>query len=95
MNPTLYKAANGHLALDFNELSDACWLAIVEDLIKFHGFRRVGLPVIGISEQIHQNLQCAEFTLAAGWDNWSGHYLLSDCVAGDVFLQTLFDQISA
>lgn len=95
MNPTLHEAANGHLALDFNELSDAGWLSIVEELIKLRGFKRVGSPVIGTSEQIHQNFQCAEFTLAAGWDNWSGHYLLSDCVEGDVFLQRLFDQVSA
>ncbi|WP_111448924.1 MULTISPECIES: hypothetical protein [unclassified Pseudomonas] len=95
MNPTLHKAANGHLALDFNELSDACWLSIAEDLTKLRGFKRVGSSVIGISEQIHQNFQCAEFNLAAGWDNWSGHYLLSDSVAGDVFLQKLFDQVRA
>lgn len=95
MNPTLHKTANGHLALDFNELSDACWLSIAEELIKLRGFKRVGSPVIGISEQIHQNFQGAEFTLAAGWDNWSGHYLLSDSVAGDAFLQKLFDQVRA
>lgn len=53
----------------------------------------MGSTVIGIDEKIHQNFQCAEFTLAAGWDNWSGHYLLSDSVAGDVFLQKLFDQL--
>ena len=36
--------------------------------------------------------QCAEFSLASGWDNWSGYYLLSDSMAGDVFLRTLFDR---
>ncbi|MCE6978194.1 hypothetical protein EI534_12505 [Pseudomonas frederiksbergensis] len=95
MNPTIHKAVNGHLSLDFNELSDACWLSIAEELIKLRGFKRMGSPVIGVSEQIHQNFQCAEFNLAAGWDNWSGHYLLSDSVAGDVFLQKLFDQVRA
>jgi hypothetical protein len=94
MNPTLDTAANGHLTLSFNELSDACWLSLAENLIKLQGFKRLGSPVIGVDEKIHQNFQCAEFSLAAGWDNWSGHYLLSDSVAGDVFLKKLFDQLS-
>lgn len=91
MNPTLHKTANGHLTLDFNELSDACWLSITEELIKLRGFKQVGSSAIGVSEQIHQSFQCTEFILAAGWDNWSRHYLLSDSVTGDVFLQKLFD----
>src|SRR3990167_213269 len=93
MNPTLDTAANGHLTLSFNELSDACWLLLAENLIKLRGFKRLGSPVISIDEKIHQNFQCAEFSLAAGWDNWSGHYLLSNSVVGDVFLQKLFDQL--
>lgn len=51
MNPTLHKAANGHLSLDFNELSDTRWLSIAEELVKHHGFKRVGSPVIGVSEK--------------------------------------------
>src|SRR3990167_5282661 len=93
MNPTLDTAANGHLTLSFNELSDACWLLLAENLIKLRGFKRLGSPVISIDEKIHQNFQCAVFSLAAGWDNWSGHYLLSNSVVGDVFLQKLFDQL--
>jgi hypothetical protein len=37
--------------------------------------------------------QTAEFSLCVGWDNGPGHYLFSDSVAGDVFLQKLFDQL--
>ena len=93
MNPTLDTATNGHLLLSFNELSDSFWLSLAENLTRLHGFKRVGSPVIGVSEQIHQSFQCAEFNLAAGWDNWSGHYLLSESVAGDAFLQKLFNQL--
>jgi hypothetical protein len=93
MNPSLHTTANGHLTLDFNELSGICWLSLAEELIKLQGFKRVRSPVIGIDEQIHQNFQCAEFNLAAGWDNWSGHYLLSNSVPGDVFLQQPFHQL--
>jgi hypothetical protein len=39
-------------------------------------------------EQIHQSFQAQEFTLAAGWDNWSGHYLLSES-AEDAFVERL------
>ena len=95
MNLTLHMAANGHLALDFNELSEAGWLSIAEALTSLQGLKRVGSPVTGISEQIHHDFQCAEFSLASGWDNWSGHYLLSDSMAGDVFLRKLFDRFSA
>ncbi|MBN6713396.1 hypothetical protein JSY17_05260 [Pseudomonas capsici] len=93
MKPTLDIAANGHLILGFNELSDYCWLSLAENLIRFRGFKRLGSPVISVDEKIHQSFQCAEFSLEAGWDNWSGHYLLSDSVAGDFFLQDFFDQI--
>lgn len=95
MNPTLYTAANGHLTINFNESSDSSWIALSEDLTSLHGFQRVGSPVIGLSEQIHQSYHCAEFNLAAGWDIWCGYYLLSDTVAGDVFLEKLFHQIQA
>lgn len=95
MNPTLHTAANGHLTLSFNELSDSCWLLPAENLTTRRGFKRVGSPIIGVSEQIHQSFQRAEFNLAASWDNWSGHYLLSESVADDVFLQKLFNQLRA
>lgn len=93
MKPSLDTAANGHLTLSFNELSDSCWLSLAENLIRLRGFKRSGSPVISVDEKIHQSFQCAEFSLVSGWDHWSGHYLLSDSVQGDLFLQNLFDQI--
>lgn len=95
MNLTLHMAANGYLALDFNELSEAGWLSIAEALTSLQGLKRVGSPVTAASEQIHHDFQWAEFSLALGWDNWSGHYLLSDSMAGDVFLRKLFDRFRA
>ncbi|AKS09822.1 hypothetical protein [Pseudomonas trivialis] len=92
MNPTLHTAANGHLTMNLDGLSDADWLSLAEDLVQHQGFNRAGSPAMGLSEHIHPSFQCAEFSLAAGWDIWSGHYLLSDSVAGDVFLQKLFNQ---
>ncbi|WP_397459080.1 hypothetical protein AB3464_04690 [Pseudomonas asplenii] len=95
MDPTLHKAANGHLSLDFNEWPDTCWLSLEEELITRRGFKRVGSSVIGIDEEIHPGFHCAEFSLSAGWNHWSGRYLLSESVAGDIFLQGLFDQLCA
>ena len=91
MNLTLHMAANGHLALEFNELSEAGWLSIAEELTSLQGLKGVGSSGTSVSEQIHHDFQCPEFSLASGWDNWSGHYLLSDSMAGDVFLRQLFD----
>lgn len=69
MNPTLDTAANGHLTLSFNELSDSGWLSLAENLVKLQGFKRLGSHVLGVDEQTHQSFQSAEFCLAAGWDN--------------------------
>lgn len=95
MNLTLHMAANGHLELDFNELSEARWLSITEELTTLQWLKCAGSPVTSVSEQIRHDFQCAEFSLASGWDNWSGHYLLSDSMAGDVFLRNLFDRFLA
>ncbi|MBC2380751.1 hypothetical protein HF257_18375 [Pseudomonas sp. WS 5106] len=94
MKPTLSTAANGHLKFNLNECPDDYWLSLAEDLVKHEGFKRVGSPVFGFDETIHQGFTCAQFSLAAGWDTWFGHYLLSESAAADVFLQALFHQLS-
>ena len=93
MNPTLNVAANGHMMLDLNDSPDSYWQSLSEHLVTGCGFHRVGEAVIGAGEQIHQSFYQQTFTLAAGWDNWSGHYLLSESVEGDEFLKKLFDEI--
>lgn len=94
MNPSPHAAAKDHLTLDFNGWSDACWLSLTENLVTLRRFKRSGSAIIGASEHIHQTFNCTEFSLAAGWDNGSGHYLLSNSVAGDSFLQVLFEALS-
>lgn len=93
MKPALHTAANGHLTLKLNELPDAYWCSLADTLIKHHGLQRSGSPVSGLDQQIHPSFVCAEFSLAAGWDSWFGHYLLSESEAGDVFLRQLLDQL--
>lgn len=71
MKPTLDTAANGHLTLNFNELSDTYWLALADNLIKLRGFKPLGSPVIGVDEKIHHHFQCAEFSSRLGQLVWA------------------------
>lgn len=89
MTVSVHRAANGHLSLELGDASDAAWAALAALLVNEYKFTRVGSAVLGAGEQIHQSFQAPEFTLAAGWDSWSGHYLLSESAAGDAFIERL------
>lgn len=95
MKPSLHAAANGHLTLDLNESPDSFWRQLCQRMESIYGFRRTGSAVIGAGEQIHQSFELPGLALGAGWDDWSGHYLLSESDAGDTFLKKLFDDLSA
>jgi hypothetical protein len=87
------QAANGHLLIEFGELSDADWKVLESKLVNVWGFRRVGEAVVGLDETICPDFERADLTLAAGWDIWLGYHLLSECVAGDEFLQRMCDEL--
>ncbi len=89
----LFKAANEHLSMECGDLPDSYWQNIVETLEKQEGFTRSGSAVLGAGEMIHQDFVSKNFSLSAGWDNWSGHYLLANCSAGDAFLQQLYERL--
>ncbi|NRT54410.1 hypothetical protein [Sphaerotilus uruguayifluvii] len=89
MTVTVHRAANGHLLLELGEASDAAWHGLAALLVNEYKFTRIGTAVLGAGEQIHPSFQVPEFTLAAGWDNWSGHYLLSESAEGDAFIERL------
>ncbi|MDD4963723.1 MAG: hypothetical protein PHI11_07390 [Gallionella sp.] len=82
----LTTAANGHLQLCFERASPlfALWLRLKLQFV--HGFRREGHRVRGLNEVIVPNFVRGNIRLLAGWDNWSGYYLLSESVSGDDFL---------
>lgn len=92
---TLDGAANGHLALNFNDAPKDEWTALVERLETEFGFSRVGKAVLAADSTIYQGFASPDFTLAAGYDCWSGNYLLSDSASGDEFLERLHDQLKA
>ncbi|MCC8998135.1 MAG: hypothetical protein LM522_01350 [Candidatus Contendobacter sp.] len=79
-------AANGHVSLAFPKTTP--WLAFRLALtLRFkHGFRREGRRVFGFDETIVPDFVRGDIRLLAGWDNWSGVYLLADSPEADTFL---------
>jgi hypothetical protein len=86
-----FQATNGHLMIEFGDMSDADWEARENKLVNVWGFRRVGAFVAGLDQTIYPGFERPDLTLAAGWDIWLGHYLLSESAAGDEFLQQMCD----
>ncbi|MBF6023435.1 hypothetical protein [Lysobacter niastensis] len=96
MQPSLHTAANGHLTLEFGTYDSALWSAISNYLEIDLGFSRTGQVVVaGTGEGVRQGFQQGELTLDAGWDNWSGDYLLSNSAEGDDLLRRLLDVVQA
>ena len=94
MNPSLHRAASGYLTLNFNDGLDA-WLGVVRRLENVLGFVREGSTHQGFDEAIFPNFVSANCILEAGYDNWSGNYLLSQSAEGDKLLQEIFNVIHA
>jgi hypothetical protein len=84
----LYTAANGHLTLDFDDAPETLWEAVEAHLLS-EGFVREGTEVLGPDQSIYPHFVRGSLTLAAGWDIWSGKYLLAQSDDGDNFLREL------
>jgi len=95
MEATLGTAANVHFALNLNGTPTEYWMALSERLVSDSGFERTGDEVIGLDEKILPSSERHGLELNAGYDNWSGHHLLSASDAGDYFLTKLFNEIRA
>jgi sugar/nucleoside kinase (ribokinase family) len=88
MKPTLTKAANGHLTLDFNdEFSADDWNEVWQQLLERHGFNLGSDFINGTGQMLRPSLVHEDFSLLTGWDCWSGFYLFSQSDAGDKFLE--------
>jgi len=59
------------------------------------GFDRDGDPVMGMDEGILPYFIKGEAKIAAGWDNWSGNYLLSESKEGDSVLEYIINAVNA
>ena len=95
MTPSLRKAANGYLTLDFNDAPETCWRTILNRLENELGFVRDGEALCGVDEAIFPNFVSSGCIIKAGYDNWSGSYLLSQSAEGDALLQRLFSELHA
>lgn len=89
----LARAANGRLMLENMQLSERDWQAVAA-LLERRGFSRTGKTVNGADTVIYQDFVRDAITLAAGWDTWTGHYLLAGNAEGDRFLLELHQQIA-
>ena len=84
----LQTAANGHLALEFDDSPEELWEAALER-IKAEAFHETGESVLGPGQSIFPCYVRWSILLMSGWDEWSGNYLLATCEDGDAFLEKL------
>ncbi|KPH91300.1 hypothetical protein AMS58_21080 [Pseudoalteromonas porphyrae] len=90
----IHKAANGHASIDFDEYDSPAWFKIVSILEDEMGFIREGDAAMGMDEGIMPSFVKNDITISAGWDNWSGNYLLSESKEADEVLAKLISQLS-
>ncbi|KQV49021.1 hypothetical protein ASC93_13195 [Massilia sp. Root335] len=93
MNPSLSIAANGHLTLDFGDYDSLAYQQVCAKLENELGFDRHGRTVAGLDEGVNPSFVRAELEITAGWDNWSGSYLLANSDAGDAVLRSLYTEL--
>jgi len=75
----------------FEEDGSSAWLDACAILEKRYGFARIGKAAIGAGQGIHPDFCLGRIQISAGWDNWSGDYLLANCREGDQIIQELFE----
>lgn len=96
MQPRLFKAANGHLTLEFDAYGSELQQAVGAFLVQGLGFERCGETADGWDVGVAQSFRRGEVLIEAGWCHWAdGDYLLSACVAGDALLRRVFMAIEA
>jgi hypothetical protein len=93
MNPSLSTAANGHLTLDFGDYDSVAYQEVCAKLQNELGFARHGRTVVELDEGVSPSFLRAELEISAGWDNWSGSYLLANSDAGDAILRRLYAEL--
>lgn len=92
--PLLITAANGHNFLTFEDYDTPQWRLAIE-WFKREGFSEAGGPVVGLDEGILPSFVRQEVVIAAGFDNWSGNYLLAECEMGDQVIASVANHVSA
>ena len=89
----LDRTANGHLTLTIADPGILDLILLRLRLRFLHGFRREGIRIFGPDEQIAPDFVRGNLRLLAGYDDWSGLYLLAKDEQGDSFLETFAREI--
>jgi hypothetical protein len=92
--PLLVTAANGHNWITFEDYDPPQWRLAIEWL-RCEGFKESGASVIGLDEGILPSYVKQDVVIAAGFDNWSGNYLLAECDRGDQVILEVANHVSA
>lgn len=92
--PLLLIAANRHNWIAFEDYETPQWRSAIEWLRR-EGFTESGAPVIGFDEGILPSYVKQGVAIAAGFDNWSGNYLLAECDRGDQVILKVANHVSA
>ena len=92
--PLLMTAANGHNWITFEDYDTPQWQLAVEWL-RIEGFTESGSSVIGLGEGILPSYVKQGIAIAAGFDHWSGNYLLAECDKGDHVILKIANHVSA
>lgn len=92
--PLLLIAANGHNWITFEDYDTPQW-RLATEWLRREGFTESGAPIIGLDEGILPSYVKQGVVIAAGFDNWSGNYLLAECDKGDQVILKVANHVSA
>jgi len=92
--PLLLSAANGRNEITFEAYDTPQWHSAIEWLRR-EGFTESGVPVVGLDGEILPSYARQGVTIAAGFDIWSGNYLLAECDNGDEVILKVANHVSA
>ncbi|SMC29333.1 hypothetical protein SAMN02745857_03772 [Andreprevotia lacus DSM 23236] len=90
----LTTTANGHNFLTFEGRNTGKWREARDWLLR-EGFVESGRNVIGVDEGVFPSFIKQEISIAAGFDHWSGDYLLATCTMGDNIIVSLANYLAA
>lgn len=82
MAGTFTRTASGHNSYNISDGEQNDIYKIADILEREFGFKMAAVPVAGL-DGIYWETQKDEIELIAGWDIWSGLFVMSQCFAGD------------
>jgi hypothetical protein len=90
MSKIKFNIINGFFSIETNSAWVRLRLGLL--LIFRYGFYRWGSCTIGIDETIYPSFLRFGICICAGWDNFSGYYLMANDQKSDEFLRRFYDK---